>query len=219
MGLVEADMKILNLYAGIGGNRKLWGDDHEITAVEYDPVIAAIYQDYFPNDKVVVGDAHQYLLDHFGEFDFIWSSPPCPTHSRINTGNTLSPYKDNSAQITNGGGFAPRYPDMALYQEIILLQSFYKGGYCVENVIPYYKPLIPAQERDRHLFWANFYIPEIEKGKSKMDVKPNEELASMGYDLSQYKGIDKRKVMRNCVYPEVGSHILGSYLKQTPMLL
>ena len=27
-------MKILNLYAGIGGNRKLWGDEHEITAVE-----------------------------------------------------------------------------------------------------------------------------------------------------------------------------------------
>jgi hypothetical protein len=27
-------MKILNLYAGIGGNRKLWGDEHEIVAVE-----------------------------------------------------------------------------------------------------------------------------------------------------------------------------------------
>lgn len=27
-------MKILNLYAGIGGNRKLWGDDHEVTVVE-----------------------------------------------------------------------------------------------------------------------------------------------------------------------------------------
>jgi len=26
------DMKILNLYAGIGGNRKLWGNDHEITS-------------------------------------------------------------------------------------------------------------------------------------------------------------------------------------------
>jgi len=29
-------MKILNLYAGIGGNRKLWGDQHQVTAVEYD---------------------------------------------------------------------------------------------------------------------------------------------------------------------------------------
>lgn len=69
-------VKILNLYAGIGGNRKLWGDTHEITAVEYKPEIAKIYQDHFPNDTVIVTDAHQYLLDHFDEFDFIWSSPP-----------------------------------------------------------------------------------------------------------------------------------------------
>ena len=69
-------MKILNLYAGIGGNRRLWGDDHEITAVELDPDIAKIYSDFFPNDKMVVGDAHQYLLEHFKGFDFIWSSPP-----------------------------------------------------------------------------------------------------------------------------------------------
>lgn len=26
-------MKILNLYAGIGGNRELWGNEHEITGV------------------------------------------------------------------------------------------------------------------------------------------------------------------------------------------
>ena len=76
-------MKILNLYAGIGGNRKLWGNEHEITAVEINPQIAKIYQDFFPNDTVIVADAHQYLLEHYKEFDFIWSSPPCPTHSRI----------------------------------------------------------------------------------------------------------------------------------------
>lgn len=46
-------MKILNLYAGIGGNRKLWGDEHEIVAVENEPAIAKIYQDFFPNDKVI----------------------------------------------------------------------------------------------------------------------------------------------------------------------
>ena len=64
-------MKILNLYAGIGGNRKLWGDEHEIIAVELDPEIATIYQDYFPNDKVIVTDAHKYLLENYKEFDFI----------------------------------------------------------------------------------------------------------------------------------------------------
>lgn len=51
-------MKILNLYAGIGGNRKLWGNEHDITAVELRPEIAAIYHDLYPNDTVIVGDAH-----------------------------------------------------------------------------------------------------------------------------------------------------------------
>ncbi len=32
-------MNILNLYAGIGGNRKLWGSTHKITAVESNPII------------------------------------------------------------------------------------------------------------------------------------------------------------------------------------
>ena len=30
-------MKVLNLYCGIGGNRKLW-EDVEVTAVELDPL-------------------------------------------------------------------------------------------------------------------------------------------------------------------------------------
>jgi site-specific DNA-cytosine methylase len=77
-------MKILNLYAGIGGNRKLWGDEHEVTAVENNEKIAKIYKDLFPKDQVIIADAHEYLLEHHKEFDFIWSSPPCPTHSVCN---------------------------------------------------------------------------------------------------------------------------------------
>ena len=73
-------IKVLNLYAGIGGNRKLW-KGVEVTAIEINPEIAKIYQDFFPNDKVIITDAHQYLLEHYKEFDFIWSSPPCQTHS------------------------------------------------------------------------------------------------------------------------------------------
>ena len=71
-------MKILNLYAGIGGNRKLWGNKHKVVAVEIDPKIANIYQDFFPEDKVIIEDAHKYLLEHSHNFDFIWSSPPLP---------------------------------------------------------------------------------------------------------------------------------------------
>jgi len=78
-------MKILNLYAGIGGNRKLWGNAHKVTAIEIDPKIAEIYQEFFPKDTVIITDAHQYLLEHYKEFDFIWNSPPCPTHSKLRT--------------------------------------------------------------------------------------------------------------------------------------
>ena len=33
-------MKILNLYSGVGGDRHPWGGEHEITAVEQNPVTA-----------------------------------------------------------------------------------------------------------------------------------------------------------------------------------
>lgn len=55
-------MKILNLYAGIGGNRKLWGGEHQVTAIEYDENIAKAYQDRYPNDTVIVGCAKEFYL-------------------------------------------------------------------------------------------------------------------------------------------------------------
>lgn len=199
-------MKILNLYAGIGGNRKLWGVDHEITAVELDPKIASIYKKLFPNDKVVVEDAHEYLLNHFKEFDFIWASPPCPSHSRLRTSHI------------NDGGLM--YPDMTLYQEILLLKHFYKGDWCIENVIPYYKPLIaPSFELDRHLFWSNklvFGVPAMDTGKDvSRDTK--EMLAQQhGYNLEDLEnnGCDVRKILHNCVNPELGKFIFEYITKK-----
>ncbi len=137
-------MKILNLYAGIGGNRKLWGDEHKVTAIENNEEIAKIYQDFFPNDKVIVTDAHQYLLEHYKEFDFIWSSPPCQTHSITNW-------------FLHSQGYI-RFPDLKLYEEIIFLRGFFKGKWVVENVKSYYEPLIKPQIIGRHFFWANFII-------------------------------------------------------------
>ena len=174
-------MKILNLYAGIGGNRKLWGDDHEITSVEIDPNIADLYKGYFPNDNLIVGDAHQYLLDHYKEFDIIWASPPCPTHSR--------------ARFWGWHNERPVYPDMKLYQEIILLKTHASCKWVVENVKPYYDPLIPGKEIGRHLFWANFPISFIEYKSS--DIRK----------LSGTSEKDKRE--RNKVDPEIGLHILN----------
>ena len=192
-------MKVLNLYAGIGGNRKLW-QDVDVTAVEIDPQIARVYQDYFPDDKMVIGDAHQYLLDHFREFDFIWSSPPCPSHSRAN-------YWANFGKNRN-----ITYPDMSLYQEVILLRNYAKRGvWVVENVIPYYDPLIPSVEVDRHLFWANFRISQkdsLPKTKPFNMMTNSDWQEYYGFDLGEYKIPGKLKILRNCVHPETGLHIL-----------
>jgi DNA (cytosine-5)-methyltransferase 1 len=207
-------MKILNLYAGIGGNRKLWGDEHEVVAVENVPEIAKIYQDFFPNDKVIVGDAHQYLLDHYKEFDFIWSSPPCPSHSKARFGLGVG-----------SGKVKGIYPDMRLYQEIIFLDKHFKGKYCVENVMAYYKPLIEPQKVGRHWYWANFKIPDIkvapthiaqqskEYSKSPVRIFNTSDYEKLyGYDLSKYSGVDKRLLLINCVEPEIGLHIINQII-------
>ena len=209
-------MRVLNLYAGIGGNRKLW-EGVEVTAVENNPNIAAVYQDLFPDDTVIVGDAHQYLLDHYQEFDFIWSSPPCPTHSRARYGLGF-----------HGHGFDAVYPDMRLYQEIILLKHHFKGRYCVENVQAYYRPLIEPLSLGRHWYWANFPIGNLKVGYSGLTAgittssgkrlirKTTEELsAHLGYDLSQYEIANKRLLLRNCVEPEVGLHIFNAMQHET----
>src|SRR3990167_7910890 len=151
-------MKILNLYAGIGGNRKLWGNDHEITAVEIDLEIAKIYQDFFPDDKVIVGDAHQYLLEHYNEFDFIWSSPPCPSHSRLRK------------VISMNSGAKAIYPDMKLYEEILFLEGYFEGKWVVENVIGWYNPLIKPYELEMHYFWSNFVLPKITITDGKIEL-------------------------------------------------
>ena len=204
-------MKILNLYAGIGGNRKLWGDEHEITAVENVPEIAKIYQDFFPNDKVIIAAAHEYLLDHFEEYDFIWSSPPCPSHSKINRCFT---------EGLGGGGKNPVvYPDMNLYEEIILLQYNFKGKYCVENVVGYYEPLIPPQELAQHYFWTNFYVTPFDT-KTRGHYAGIDVLASIkGFNNNDLIGVDKTKVLRNCVEPETGLHIFQEAFREYKTLL
>lgn len=182
-------MKILNLYAGVGGNRRLWGGNHNITSVEFNEKVADKYKELYPNDKVIVADAHQYLLDHYQEFDFIWTSPPCQTHSRAN-------YFIN--YITNS-----RYPKMELWQEIIFLKTFFKGKFCVENVKSYYEHFIPpTSEIGRHYLWANFSIPKI--------AQPKGEVGTM---MKQYRGkknhaMSKSLENRNMVNAQLGLHIL-----------
>jgi len=199
-------LKILNLYACLGGNRYKWGDQHEITAVEWDEELGRLYQERFPNDTVIVADAHQYLLDHYKEFDFIWSSPPCPSHSRIN----ISQYTRDS--------WKPRFPDMKLYEEIIFLDKYFKGKYVVENVIPFYTPLIPALERNRHLYWTNFHLPKTVSNRKNPDLSRTKNLVKVlsefhDYDFTKYKGKQsKQKIARNLVDYEAGKTILDTVL-------
>lgn len=193
-------MKILNLYACLGGNRYKWGNDHEITAVELDSVLCDLYRERFPNDTVICCDAHEYLLNNFHEFDFIWTSPPCPSHSR--------------ARFANKNAL-PIYPEMSLYQEIILLQNYYDGLFCVENVIPFYEPLIPGKKRDRHIYWTNFAIPEKISSRKSIDMSSLNEVDQLikfhDYDFRKYKGTQRiDKIARNLVDYEAGKNILNA---------
>ena len=196
-------MNILNLYACLGGNRYKWDDvtDVDVTAVEWDEELAKLYQERFPKDQVIVADAHKYLLEHYKEFDFIWSSPPCPTHSRVRMSQK------------NRANFIDKYPDMKLYEEILLLKHNFKGKYVVENVIPYYEPLIPALKRHRHLYWTNFNLPNIlTERKVKMCAGTNEvkNLCNFhNFDFYKYKGKQPtNKIARNLVDYEAGKTIL-----------
>ena len=199
----KTEMKILDLYAGIGGNRKLWGDKYEVTAIEIDEDIGLIYKDLHPNDKVIITDAHQYLLDHYKEFDFIWSSPPCPTHSRMNF------------LLQNKNDYNVKYPDMKLYEEIILLDKWFEGHWVVENVRSYYNPLIKPQELQSHFFWSSFKIANTNKPREKvrndkgqtLKVKMDQQ-GIIIKDFYNYKK-DKRTLLNNCIEPELGLHILN----------
>lgn len=188
-------IKVLNLYAGIGGNRKLWNDDEiEVTAVEIEPSIAKAYKDFFPNDKVIVADAHQYLLEHYKEFDFIWSSPPCQSHSVTN-------------YFLHPQGVI-RFPDMKLYEEIVFLKEWFKGKFVVENVKSYYEPLINPQICGRHYLWANFSIPKFRIPKNDigtMNRKASKQL--------QKVACEKPLEDRNAVYSPLGLHIWNCAFK------
>lgn len=196
-------MKILNLYAGAGGNRKLW-EGYDITAVESERYIAEAYAKLFPEDTVIVGDAHQYLLDHFQEFDFIWSSPPCPTHSRMR----LSLVKS-----------LPVYPDMKLYEEILFLQHFFKGDWVVENVIGYYKPLVaPKAVLDRHYIWSNKSIEnrDFNRTYGGRITDQSKETLARAYGIELPAGtVNQRKLLRNAVLPEMGLYVLNNIITPT----
>lgn len=204
-------IKVLNLYAGVGGNRYLWPVGLEVTAVEINAKIAAEYKRNFPLDHLVIGDAHEYLLKHYLEYDIIWTSRPCQSHTRMN-------YIFKKKQ----------YIDLGLYQEIIFLQHFFKGRWLCENVNPYYIPLVPAQFHIcRHLFWTNVpqltpvKLPDFPKeyqGHNKgMNIMPRKAICDWlgivpGQQTIYLSGKSSEQVYRNCVHPLLGQSIMNDIL-------
>lgn len=199
-------MRVLNLYAGIGGNRKLW-DGCDVTAVELDDKIASVYARLYPDDELIISDAHAYLPDHFGKFDFIWSSPPCQTHSKMSKAT-----RHKSAR---------RYPDASLWQEIIFLEHYFKGRWVVENVVPYYRPPIdPTLRVGRHLFWSNRFlkasdVPRPPSFINKCNLAGKQEMmdwlgihypGNIYYDSNHCPA----QVLRNAVHPQIGLQIFNS---------
>ena len=201
-------MKVLNLFAGLGGNRKYWdevarekGVSIEVTAVEFDPEIAKAYTKRYPNDNVIVGDAWDYAAKNYLDFDFIWASPPCQTHSRLNIGNNLR------WQHTR------KLPDFRLYELISYLKTFCKKAFVVENVVPYYEPLIrPTAEIGRYYFWSNFDLFFLSNDKfriiEKVKIGDFKDL-----DLSEFNITNKRQAIRNEVDYEIGKKIFERYLE------
>ena len=201
-------MRILNLFAGIGGNRTLWGNKHEITAVEMDQKIAMIYHKRFPNDKVIVGDAYQYNLDHHHEYGLVWASPKCQSHSRVN-------------HFLNAQGIK-RYPDMGLWKLIIYLRQFHDGFWIVENVQPYYHFIKESFVIDRHYFWSN--IPMLSTGNRYNGVsicnaklKNRRTTSEHVKEMQDYHGIhdvSDRYMLSSCVKPEIAKIILDQVIWQ-----
>lgn len=196
-------IKVLDLYAGIGGNRKNW-TDVEVTAIELNTYIAEVYMEFFPEDLVYICDAHEYLLNHYKEYDFIWSSIPCKSHSELKRMGIIK------------GTSKPEYPDLKLYEEIIFLKEFSICPWVVENVKPYYDYLIEPNYRfGRHSIWCNFeienFIPRQEKRITKTRIKQGR----YGFNLTKFhipskEGKLKRQVLRNLLDPELGEHILNN---------
>lgn len=203
-------MRYLNLFAGVGGNIALLPKGIEVTAVESDHKLAAVYQKLNPAHKVIIGDAYQYLKENYEQFDFVWGSPPCQKHSKM--------MKATRHKVAD-------YPDFKLYELIVFLGIFFKGKWVVENVVPYYEPLIkPTKKIGRHLFWSNFDIEaeEVKQPKgfiTKANLQGKKEMMEwLGIHFDEviyYKNNHcPVQILRNCVHPKLGLEVFNCSQKQ-----
>ena len=97
------------------------------------------------------------------------------------------------------------------------MEKWYKKKYVVENVIPYYEPLIPAKKRGRHLYWTNFNLPNDLNERDSSIMEGADEVTKWckfhEYDFKKYKGKQRTdKMARNLVDYEAGKTIFKTAL-------
>lgn len=198
----DAPIRVLNAYAGIGGNRHLWPAHWAVTAVEWDPKVAAEYSRRYPADTVIVGDAHAAVMETAGDYDAVWSSPPCPTHSRLALVN-----------VSRHG--IPLAPDPRLWLEVEHLSSS-KIAYVVENVHTYYvPPVAPDLVSARHYYWASdvplMLTPLASSGQLRPDTTMAQFARLFGLPPLRHGAVsDARKAMRNAVDPIEGLEVASA---------
>lgn len=213
-------IKILILFSGIGGNRTSWGNEYDITAIEFESWIADIYKARFPLDLVKTEDAMEFLRWNFEKYDIIWISPPCKTHTNM----TSLQWKNNS-----------RPPISRMDQIYGVIDYLRKWGnrfgkcplWIIENVVPGYVPLVkPTVKLNRHLYWSNFPIPKKKfkklvkfniprkkrgiKYETPLDVIALANQIDYNWLISNFKltKIQQRTILRNCDDYRVGEYIL-----------
>ena len=179
----------------------MWPDSWRVTAVEIDERVAAEYARRYPYDDVAVGDAHAFVISRAHEFDAVWTSPPCPTHSRL------------AVNVAKRKGVEPE-PDPRLWCEVEHLQKL-GGRYVVENVHTYYDPPIaPDVVTRRHYYWTSG-APGLLTWEHPLPVSGRmtgltADAIAESYGLPKLPAgsvPDRRQAMRNAVTPREGLEI------------
>ena len=208
-------IKLLNLYAGIGGNVHLLDrNKYQIISIEHNIQIAKINQLLHPEDIIITcdglckedeirtecpGNAKYYLRLNYKKFDFIWGSPPCQTHSKMR-------FTQKSKDF-----YEYKYPNVDLYQIITLLQTHFEGTYIIENVKPYYESWIkPNFILNRHYYWSNKYLhcDKLQTPKPFDRMYKPDWIEFLDIPVKQ-KDI-KLQWLRNCVHPKEGLQLMES---------
>lgn len=146
-------LKILDLFCGVGGVARGFqkflneqGIEYEYHAVDIDRSILLAHKVVNKNSVTILRDAYSFEDDELSQYDFIWASPPCETHSIAGIWRRKFGVE----------------PDMRLYELIIKLHRL-GIPFVVENVKPYYNPPIkPTSKANRHVLWSNLSIKPVE---------------------------------------------------------